>query len=193
MALKEQQKVYSADDLWELSHSPEYADMRLELDEGELIVMSPSGGLHGTDASRFDRAVGNFVDEHDLGYTTVAEAAYILFKNPNGKDIVYSPDVGFVRGDRLPNGMPEKFIPFAPDLAVEVVSPTDKADEIQRKVENYMKYGTRVLWVVYSKTKSVAVHTPQGSTTVDIDGTLDGGDVLPGFKLPLKNVFGKKR
>ena len=89
--------------------------------------------------------------------------------------------------------MTSKFIPFAPDLAVEVVSPPDTADEIQRKVENYMKYGTRILWVAYSKTKSVAVHTPQGSTIVDIDGTLDGGDVLPGFKLELKKVFGKKR
>ncbi|MBC7814124.1 MAG: Uma2 family endonuclease [Burkholderiales bacterium] len=193
MALQEQEKVYTADDLWQLSQSPEYADMRLELDDGELIVMSPSGGLHGGDAGLFHIYVGTHVLKHDLGYTTIAEAAYILFKNPNGKDIVYSPDVAYVRGDRLPDGMPEKFIPFAPDLAVEVVSPTDTADEIQRKVENYMKYGTLLLWVAYSKTKSVAVHTPQGSTIVGIDGTLDSGGVLPGFKLAVKDVFGKKR
>lgn len=183
------ERLYTAEDLWLLSHLPENADKRLELVEGVLIEMPPSGGLHGGTASKSDRRVGNFVEDHQLGYVTAAETGYILFKNPNGKDVVRAPDVGFVAAHRLPDGLPEKYIPFAPDLAIEVVSPNDSADDIRDRVADYLKYGTRLVWVLYPRSKSAAVHSPTGTYMLDSDGVLDGGDVLPGFKLPLKDVF----
>src|SRR5215213_2861973 len=134
------ENLYTADDLWELSHSTEYEGKRLELSEGELIEMSPSGGKHGGIAIRFGRLVDEHVENNALGYTTAAETGYILFKNPNGKDTVRAPDVGFVAAHRLPDGLPDGFVPLAPDLAVEVVTPNDRADEIEGKLRDYLKY-----------------------------------------------------
>jgi Uma2 family endonuclease len=186
-----QERVYSAEDLWELSHRREYADKRLELVEGVLIEMSPAGGKHGGLASKADRRIGDFVEEHDLGYTTAAETGFILFKNPNGKDTVRAPDVGFVAAHRLPDGLPEGYIPFAPDLAVEVVSPTDTADEIHEKVSDFIKYGTRLIWVYYPKSKTAMVHMPGKTYPVEAGGVLDGGDILPGFRMSLHDLFGE--
>ncbi|MBZ0290616.1 MAG: Uma2 family endonuclease, partial [Anaerolineae bacterium] len=146
---------------------------------------------HGGLASMLDRRIGNFVEEHDLGYTTTAEAGYVLFQNPDpeGNDTVFAPDVGFIAAERLPDGLPDGYVPFAPDLAVEVVSPNDKAADVQQKIATYLKYGTRLIWVFYPKTQSVVVHTRDGAKTYTIDDTLDGGEVLPGFRLPLRDVF----
>jgi Uma2 family endonuclease len=161
----------------------------LELVEGVLIEMTPAGGEHGGLASEALRLIANNVRERKLGYTTAAETGYILFKNPNGKDTVRAPDVGFVAAHRLPKGLPSSYIPCAPDLAVEVVSPNDSAAEIHDKVSDYLRYGTRMVWVFYPTSKSGVAYTPDGAQVVDSDGTLDGGDVLPGFTLALKDIF----
>jgi Uma2 family endonuclease len=187
MAIPE--RIYTADDLWELSHSSEYEGKRLELSEGELIEMAPSGGKHGGIAIRYGRFVDEYVEDNALGYTTAAETGYILFKNPTGKDTVRAPDVGFVAAHRLPDGLPDGFVPLAPDLAVEVVSPTDSADDIQSKLNDYLKYGVRMTVFVYPKSKTVNVHTPGKTIILTIDDTLDGADVLPGFKLAVRDIF----
>jgi Uma2 family endonuclease len=184
-----QERVYTADDLWELSHSAEYEDKRLELSEGELIEMSPSGGKHGGIAGKFFLRVGTYVEQNNLGHMTAAETGYILFKNPNGKDTVRAPDVGFVSAHRLPEGLPDGYVPLAPDLAVEVVSPNDRADEIEGKLRDYLKYGTRMVVFVYPKFQTLKVNTESGVQELGIDDTFDGGDVLPGFKLAVRDIF----
>jgi Uma2 family endonuclease len=183
------ERTYTADDLLVLSHSPEYSEMRLELSDGELIIMSPASGSHGIIASRLDRLIGNFADEHGLGVTTAAETGYILFKSESGRDTVRAPDVGFVSAAHIADIPNEGYIPFAPDLAVEVMSPNDTASEIQKKVMEYLRAGTRLIWVAYPETRSVTVYTPQGAHIVDENGTLDGGDVLPGFRLAVNSIF----
>jgi Uma2 family endonuclease len=183
------ERLYTAGDLWALSHLPQNAGKRLELSEGELIEMPPAGGEHGGVALNISHPVWAFVRQHDLGYVTAAETGYILYKNPDGWDTVRAPDVGFVRRARLPDGLPPGYIPFAPDLVVEVVSLNDPADEIQRRVSEYLRYGPTLVWVAYPRTRSVVVHTPEKAVTVDIEGTLDGADVLPGFALPVREIF----
>jgi Uma2 family endonuclease len=185
------ENLYTAADLWEMSHSPEYEGKRLELSEGKLIKMSPSGGKHGGITSKLDRVIGGYVEDNNLGYTTGAETGYILFKNPNGKDTVRAPDFGFVAAHRLPDGLPDEYIPLAPDLAVEVISPNDRADEIEGKRRDYLKYGTRMVVFVYPKFKTLKVHTAAGVQELGIDDTFDGGDVLPGFKLAVRDIFPK--
>lgn len=185
------EKLYTAEDLWELSHSREYSEKRLELIEGELIEMSPAGGKHGSLALHAGHLIWDHVDENDLGYTTAAETGYTLFKNPDGKDTVLAPDVGFVRKDRLPEGLPDGYVPLAPDLAVEVVSPNDSAAEIHNKVMKYLKYGTRLVWVLYFDTESAVAYTASGAQVIDVEGTLDGGDVVPGLKIPMRKLFPK--
>jgi Uma2 family endonuclease len=186
------ERLYTSEELWELSHRAENAEQRFELSEGRLIVMSPAGWKHGGLGSKLNRVIGNFVEEHELGMTTAAETGYILYKSPHGKDIVRAPDVGFIAAQRLPldpDDLPNGYVPFAPDLAVEVVSPSDNAEEIDKKVKEYLKYGARLVWLFYPETRTAAAHSPTGSFTLDIDGVLDGGDVLPGFELPLQRIF----
>ena len=185
-----QERVYTADDLWALSHHPDYAGMCLELVDGALRIMTPAGGEHGGLALRIGARLQVFVEEARLGYTTAAETGYILSARPDGRDTVRAPDVGFVAAQRLPDGLPQGYVPFAPDLAVEIVSPSDTADEVHQKVQNFLRAGTRLLWVVYPRTRTVDVHTPQGARTLTLTDTLDGGDVLAGFTLPLRDLFG---
>jgi Uma2 family endonuclease len=183
-----QERTYSADDLLALSDGAENDGKRFELIEGELVEMSPAGGKHGGIAHECGRRVGNHVSENDLGYVTAAETGYILYKNPSGKDTVCAPDVGFVAKDRLPDGLPDGYIPLAPDLAIEVVSPNDSGEDIQNKIWHYLMYGTRMVVYVYPKSQTANVHTPTSFKTLTIDDTFDG-DVLPGFTLPLKAIF----
>lgn len=184
-----QEKFYSAEDLWKLSHDPAYRDKRLELIEGVLIEMSPSTAGHAIIASRMNFRITGHADANGLGFTTTAEGGFILFKNPEGKDTVFAPDVGFVRAERVSEVTLNEYIPFAPDLAVEVVSPNDKADEVEEKARTYIKYGTQLVWVLYQKVKGARVYYPGGDYWVDINGVLDGGDVLPGLVIPLAEIF----
>jgi Uma2 family endonuclease len=182
-----QEKLYTADDLWELSQQIE--GRRLELIEGEISEMTPAGGEHGVVAGRGLLRVGVHVENHQLGYVTAAETGYILFTDENGKDTVLAPDVGFVSKERAPDGLPEGFIPFAPDLAVEVVSPSETYTRVARKVALYLRYGTRMVWVIDPASKTVVVHTSEGAHTFGENDTLTGGDVLPGFTLPVRDIF----
>jgi Uma2 family endonuclease len=183
------EKFYTAEEFWEIAHLPEFVDKRLELIEGEIQEMSPAGGEHGEVGGDLFGFIWNHVRQNGLGRVTAAETGYILFKDPDGKDTVRAPDVGFVSSERAPQPFTEKYIPMAPDLAVEVVSPGDSADEIETKVTQYLRYGVRMVIVVYPTTKTVLVHTPTGLKRLTIEDTLDGGDVLPGFTLKVREIF----
>jgi len=185
------ERFYTAEDLWVMSHDPENDLRRFELSEGMLIEMTPAGAEHGKYALKFGRRIGNFVEENKLGETTAAETGYILFKNSKGKDTVRAPDVGFIAASRVPEGgLPSGYFSGAPDLAVEIISPNDEADDVQLRVTQFLKYGTRTVVLVYPKSKTVVVHTPAGSFTLNIDDEFDGGDVLPGFKVAVRDIFG---
>ena len=183
-------RTYTIEDLWQLSHSSEYSEKRLELSEGELIEMSPAGGKHGWIAQRFTVRIGSFVDEHDAGYVTAAETGYILYRNPGGRDTVRAPDVGYIRKDRLPEGMPDKYIPQVPDLAVEIVSPTDEAVEIEGKLNDYLKYGVKMIVLCYPKHQTVHVFSTGNHQILRPGDTLDTGEVLPGFTITVNDIFG---
>ncbi len=187
-----QEKFYTVDDLWELSQHQDDDDeaKRYELDEGELIIMAPAGDKHGLLAAEALLLIGPFVKEHKLGKVTAAETGFVLWTNPKtGRSVVRAPDVGFISTARL---VPQtgKFFPIPPDLAVEVVSPNDTATQIRRKANQYLKAGTRMVIVVYPDDQLVDVYQPsQPIRTYGIDDTLDGGDVLPGFQLSIRELF----
>src|SRR4051812_44007689 len=117
-----QEKLYTADELWNLSDND--ADKRYELDEGNLIEMSPSGEEHGLIAMTIGALMFIFVRQYKLGKVTAAETGYLLFSGP--PQTVRAPDVGFISQDRT-RPTTEKYYPVPPDLAVEVVSPNDTA------------------------------------------------------------------
>jgi Uma2 family endonuclease len=187
-----QEKFYTAEEFWEFSHRPENANKRLALVEGEIREMTPAGGEHGEITFDFGLVIGNFVKARNLGRVTAAETGYILDADPiTGKDTVRGPDIGFVSIERAPQPFRGKFIPMPPDLAIEVVSPDDRADEIEAKVQLYLRYGVRMVVVVYPSSKSVVVHRSDRMYRLTSEDTLDFGDVLPGFTLKVSEIFPK--
>lgn len=183
------ERLYTMEDLWALSHQAESAAQRLELSEGELIAMTPAGGKHGVITLNIGSAIRAFVREGRLGYVTAAETGYILARNPDGRDTVRAPDVGFIAAGRLSDGLPDGYISFAPDLAVEVVSPGDDADDLQLKVMQYLRAGTRLVLLIYPRSQTVVARTPDRTETLSSGQVITGGDVLPGFSLSVDDVF----
>jgi Uma2 family endonuclease len=183
-----EQKLYTVEDLWELQTGSD-EDKMLELIRGELIMVGGSGGEATILAGFILRKIGNYADEHNLGYVTGADGHYILAEDP---DTAVMPDVGFVRKERMPKPIPKKYLPLAPDLAVEVISPNDKAKEIREKIEVYLAYNTELVWVVYPASERVDVYRAADKSHIEVikkDGTLQGEKVLPGFSLTVKDIF----
>ncbi len=175
---------FSANDLLLLPED----GFRYELVEGELRMMSPAGSEHGAVISRLNRRLGAFVEQHGLGETFGAETGFLLETNP---DTVLAPDVAFIRADRIPaTGLPRSYWPGAPDLAVEVQSPSDRATEVLVKVQRWLAAGTRAVWIVDPVTQSATVYSGDDAPKLlMVSDFLEGGDVLPGFRCSLQELF----
>ncbi len=170
----------------ELLHMPDNG-MRRELVRGEVIEMSPAGGRHGKTAVTILVALESFIRKRKLGELFAAETGFWIERDP---DTVRAPDCAFVRTDRLPRPIPTGFIPSVPDLAVEVLSPNDRAGRVADKVAQWLSGGVRLVWVIDPARRKVAVHKLGGGPeTLGEDGSLDGGDVLPGFKFRIAELF----
>jgi Uma2 family endonuclease len=177
------ERLLTAEDLYGLPDD----DQDYELVEGRLVVSEPPGWTHGDIAASIAAALVPFVRAHGLG-RVVVESGYVLARRP---DTVRGPDVSFVRADRLPAAdVAHRFYEGAPDLAIEIVSPDDRAAEVARTVQGYLRAGTRAVWVVYPDTRSIVVHGPDGLARLHgPDDAIDGGDVLPGFSAPVAELL----
>jgi Uma2 family endonuclease len=187
-------RLITADELLVMPHRDEYGnDCRLELIRGELKVMSPSKPLHGIVCAEIAAELRDFVRKLDLGVVVGAETGFIVERDP---DTVLGVDAAFISHERLSAIEDlDKFAPFAPDMAVEVMSPSNTAREMEKKVALYFAAGARAVWVFNPKKKTVATYAaPTDVRILGEQDTLDGGDVLPGFKLELSKLFavGKK-
>ena len=182
-------QLLTAEDVWAL---PERPGVRYELADGELIEVPGAGLLHNLLVGLLYRLLDDFVRREDLGLVFTDGTAYVLRRGP---DLVRIPDVSFVAWERLPAGdVPEGFGPFAPDLAVEVVSPGDRAEDVRRKVREYLAAGTRRVWVLWPREPSVTVHESGGVLReLGPDDELDGGDVVPGFRVRVAELFAVRR
>lgn len=153
-----------------------------ELVQGELKKMSPSGLEHGRIAARIAIHLGAHVRQHRLGEVYIAEAGFVLTREP---DTVRAPDVSFVRTDRVISS--SGFMPGAPDLSVEVISPSDLVTDVNRKTKQYLDAGTRAVIVVDPENRIVHVHRASGPESVTDVLAVD--DVVPGWKMPLSEIF----
>jgi len=140
---------------------------------------------HGRCQARLLRKIGNFVADHNLGEVST-ESGYVLARSP---DVLRGPDVAFVRAERL-IGIPDDGWPeLAPDLVVEVVSPSETASQIHRRVRQFLAAGSQSVWVVYPDTQTVDVFESTGQHRVmEIGGTLTT-PALPGFELTVAAIF----
>ncbi len=185
-----QEKLYTVDDVWELSHRPENENKYFYLIDGQLYWDMPPGGVHGYLAAEIIYRLKSFAMRHDLGKFTVETGYY----PPGDRHTLLAPDVAFISKTRAPQPFPEKFVPVMPDLAVEILSPTDSLAEVRRKAAVYLANGTTLVWIVLPAEMAVDVCRASEGAGLNIefvsrDGSLSGVPILPGFELELKLLF----
>ena len=161
---------------------------RRELVSGQLKTMTPTGFEHGSVILRLGELLGPFVREHGLGRLSGGDPGFVLGRDP---DTVRAPDVGFVRKERLAaNPATDAFWPGAPDLAVEVMSPSDTVRQVDEKAKAWLAAGTAMVWIVNPAWRTVTVYSSANDIkTLTEDDDLDGQDVLPGFRCRVSEIF----
>jgi Uma2 family endonuclease len=183
MPVKAPERLWTAEDLLALGEEARY-----ELIEGRLVPMSPTGFLHGDVALALAAALRAFVHPRRLGRIVVGEVGFVLRRNP---DTVRAADIAFVRRERLPAGdLPRGFFEGAPDLVVEILSPSDRYTDILRKVGEWLEAGAAMVWVVDPEHHGVMVFRPDGTLRLlGESDSLEGEEVLPGFRYPVGELF----
>jgi len=177
-------QLMTADELLALPRD----EFRYELVNGELKKMSPAGHYHGRVTIRLTLPIAQHVREHKLGEVYAAETGFKLGSNP---DTVRAPDIAFIRQQRVAEvGETKGFWPGAPDLAVEVLSPDDTVAEVEEKVSEWLTAGTRQVWVVSAKLRTMTVYrSPIDVLVLTENDLLDGGDLFPDFQIAVKEIF----
>lgn len=180
--------LLTADKLLHMRRGGKNVDYDFELVRGELVPVTPAGREHGVLTGYLALELALFAREHGLGRVYTDGVGYTLFVDP---DTVRGPDVSFVSRDREATLKSVRgFIPGAPDLAVEVRSPDNTLAELSVKAAEYLEAGARLVWIVDPPTRQVQVLRPgQPLAVLAQDEALDGGDVLPGFSLPISRLF----
>lgn len=172
------------------------ADQDAEVIDGELIMISPQKLKNTLMAFSIAFSIGKFIEGKNLGVVST-EITYAPDIDDRKRRVRGSlvPDVGFISQERYAQQLAtygeDDFLRIAPDLAVEIVSPDDKYSELNRKIELYLQYGTRLLWVIDPKLQHARRITPKNPAgqIVTIDKTLSGDPVLPGWSISLKELL----
>ena len=177
-------KLITAEDLFLMEED----EGRFELIEGELRDMPPTGEEHGEISALLTSFLVIHARQHELGTVYAAETGFFMARNP---DVVLAPDVAFVSAGRLAEDRDRrKYVDIAPDLVVEVISPSESAGDVSNKVQRYLNAGVRLVWVVHPQTRTVDVYRADRTwDNHEVGDELDGGTVLPEFKLLLSDLF----
>ena len=184
-APKTARELLTADDLLRL-----YAvGVRGELIRGALSETMPAGLRHGQIAGRLTVRLGSFIESKKLGVYTTSDSGVWLERDP---DTVREPDVAFFSAEKSP---PDErvtgYAEVAPDLVVEIISPSDRLTEVNDKALMWLRYGVRIVWVVRPEERLIDVHRDgHPVATLAESESLDGLDVLPGFSCLVREVFG---
>ena len=164
-----------------------YPDQRWEIIRGELIMMTPAGYRHGRIANKIAYLVTHHVLEHGLGEVVGPATGFYLERSP---DTLRAPDTAFVGRARLDEMNETGFAEIVPDLAVEVVSPSDSPSYVEDKARMWIDHGVKLVWVVWPQTRSISVHRGADAPAILHDGDeLTGGEVLPEFRCDVSAVF----
>ncbi|MGH7419632.1 MAG: Uma2 family endonuclease [Candidatus Rokuibacteriota bacterium] len=175
--------LITADELLRLS----IPDKRVELVRGTLVVREPPGFRHGRVAMDLAARLADHVRTQGLGQVCAAETGFRLSTAP---DTVRAPDIAFVSRARLPDPELVGYAPLAPDLVVEVLSPTDRPGEVLAKVADWLNAGSRLVWVVDPERRLARVYRQDGSEArLNTEDDLSGEDVVPGFSVRLADIL----
>jgi Uma2 family endonuclease len=161
-------------------------DRRYELVDGRIVRMSPVGYQHGRVVARLATLLERHTQSRGLG-VVLAEVGFTLGSNP---DTVRAPDIAFLQRGRVPSTEPRGFWKGPPDLAIEVLSPEDRPSEVVQKIEEYMARGVSAVLIVDPDERTATVHRPlQPPATLRSNERLDLGDVVPGFRCSVRDLF----
>lgn len=175
-------RVVTAD---ELSLLPD-AD-RFELVGGELVEMPPPGPEHGFTTASLLTEANYFIRRNRLGYSFTSETGFLLSRDP---DTVLAPDFAFVRLGRITRPFSRPYQAICPALVIETLSPGTTRREAVLKTEMWLGFGVQLLWEVDPEARTVTVHRPGTAfRTLTTADTLTGEDVLPGFAMPVREIF----
>ena len=161
---------------------------RYELIRGKLRKRLPSGQTHGKYASNIGISLGGHAKANRLGQSYIADTGFILDTDP---DHVRAPDLAFISNHRLSEiGESDGFARGAPDVAVEVISPNDRYTEVKEKVDDWLNAGCLAVIVVNPRNRTVDLHrSPTRATTLTQSDTLQIQDILPGWRMPIQDIF----
>jgi len=161
---------------------------RYELIDGVLSMMSPAGGRHGRIAAKINKLLAIHVDDNNLGVTFAAETGFLISTNP---DTVRAPDAAFVckkKMDQLDDD--SGFLPFAPELAVEVISPNDKFAAVENKAFSWLDAGTQLVLIIEPESEAVHAYRSRSNIIVLTSGEIiDANDVVAGWTVQVKELF----
>lgn len=176
------EELISGEALYEMSDVE-----RSELVEGRIVEMSPTKPQHGRVESRLDYALLHYVREHNTGVVMVGEVGIYTGRNP---DTVRAADVLYISHERLAKATPNSFLDVAPQLIVEILSPSDRWSEVRRMVREYFDAGVDVVVLVEPEARLVAVYRAATKfVELTVGETLTLEEILPGFSLPLSELF----
>lgn len=162
---------------------PENRDRLFELIDGEIVEKMASFEPSEI-ASEINYHLKHYMKQNPIGYVTGADGGYIL-----SDDYTFMPDAAYISKVSMPE-KPKREVLGAPDIAVEVKSPSDSKRAMRRKAEIYLQFGTKIVWLVFPDTQLVEVYMPDTDVIeLGINQTLEGGDVLPGFTLAVATLF----
>ena len=173
----------------EFAMMPYNDDMRRELVKGEVIALSPPPGqIHGETQLKTGVILYGFAEPLGLGRVST-ETGYRIAANP---DTVRAPDVAFVSARKIAENRPRErgYFPFAPDIAVEVASPSDTESEMRRRALMWLEAGSEQAWILYPDTLSARVYrSPSDVTELGPDDILDAAPTLDGFRVKVSELF----
>lgn len=181
-----QDRLYTTHDLINMpDNSKTY-----ELHDGELVERILPARKHAILSAELSIALYNYAKVHNAGTVVGSDGGYLLHTDPTThRQTVRVPDVSFVAKARETSDADDLYI-GAPDLAVEVISPSETYTIIRGKLRDYFKYGTHLMWLVYPDAKQIEVYTAFDSATIlSAADTLTGGDVLPEFSVKVADIF----
>jgi Uma2 family endonuclease len=181
-------RTYTKAEFYEFIQLPQHANRVFELINGEIREKMPTFGFSSGTGARLTTFIGMYLLNNDIAFFTDAQGGYDI-----DDESTFAPDVGIILKSRLAALPTDQFIPLVPDFVIEVVSPSDQKDyknRIEKKLNKYIEAGVALIWYVYPDRKQVEVYRRgQPMQVVGMDGVLDGGDVLPGLTLAVRDIF----
>jgi Uma2 family endonuclease len=180
----------TADDVWQLLRD-NASEFGYELVNGELVEVMPASAPHGRLIGRMSHLLHAFLDESRIGRVYV-NAGFVL-QVPGDTERLREPDVAFTSNETLDakGGEPKSgWIRFAPDLVVEIDSPSNTDEDVHEKLRDYLEGGVKLVWIIHLRSRTATVYRPDGSARLLRENdSLDGEDIIPGFRAALKNLL----